>query len=128
MLVRLGREYEMSKKKKSEAELLAMAAEEFEISAPKAKKLQKEFFEQKNKNLSKQITPPFLEIADQLEAEDDQVFHAAVYNLGLVALAQKKYRKEILNILGEYAENKRKTQEQRAYVQEKIDEIKKAKA
>lgn len=118
----------MSELNISEAALLALAAEEFEISAAKAKKLQKEFLEQEKQNLSKQMTPPFLQIADQLDVEDDQIFRAAVYNLSLVALAQKKYRKEILNILEKYAENKRKTKEQRAYTQEKIDEIKKAKA
>ena len=76
---------------------------------------------------SELLTPPYFLIADQLAVSDDQIFRAAVYNLGQVALAQPRYRKEILHILADYVDDKSKTPEQREYVKIKISEIKKAK-
>lgn len=113
--------------KKTEAELMANAAGEYTLSAAKAKKLQKDYYKESQEPRSEQITPPYFLIADQLAVSDDQIFRAAVYNLGQVALAQPRYRKEILRILADYADDKSKTSEQREYVKIKIREIKKNK-
>lgn len=113
--------------KKTEAELMTNAAEEYTLSAVKARKLQKDYYKESREPRSEQITPPYFLIADQLAVSDDQIFRAAVYNLGQVALAQPRYRKEILHILADYADDKSKTPEQREYVKVKISEIKKVK-
>lgn len=113
--------------KKTEAELMSDAAGEYTLSATKAKKLQKDYYKEMQAPRSEHLTPPYFLIADQLAVSDDQIFRAAVYNLGQVALAQPRYRKEILHILADYVDDKSKTPEQREYVKIKISEIKKAK-
>lgn len=70
------------------------------------------------------FTPPYKEVLEQLNVENEQIFRAVVYNLSRIAINRKKYRKDILHHLEEhYFSGKRSTVLQ-GYLAIKISKIK----
>ena len=70
------------------------------------------------------ITPPYLDIAEQLQVDDDQIFRAAVYNLTNIAVNEERYAAEIIKALEETAFQCNRSGEQLDYVKSKINVIK----
>ncbi len=98
--------------------------EENQISESIAKKIQKSSYEQTHRPQDTRYTPPYKEIAEQLQVNNDQIFRAAVFNLSNIAINRKQYTAAILSILEKSLENKIRTKEQLDYVRGKIIQIK----
>ena len=98
--------------------------EDNHISEAVAKKIQKSSYEKTHHLEEDKYTPPYKEIAEQLQVKNDQIFHAAVFNLTNIALNRKQYTADILNILEKTLEDKLKTKEQLDYLRGKILQIK----
>lgn len=101
--------------------------EENQISESVAKKIQKTSFDNSHRQQTDACTPPYKEIAEQLQVNNDQIFRAAVFNLTATALNRKQYTDSILSILEKTLEDKNKTKEQLDYVRSKIMEIRQIK-
>ena len=99
---------------------------ESQISESVAKKIQKSSYE-KNQHLPEDtFTPPYLEIAVQLQSENEQIFKAAFFNLSNIAMSRKAQTPAILSLLEKILEDKSKTKDQLDYVRSKILQIKQA--
>ena len=77
-----------------------------DISAQKALLLQKDYIDNLSKSKSELFTPPFMEIAKQLNSEKQEIFRAAVFYLVNIAKNETQYAADILQILN--AEQKKK--------------------
>ena len=69
------------------------------ISEDIAKKIQKSAYDLSHLKQKDIITPPYLDIAEQLQVDDDQIFRAAVYNLTNIAVNEERYAAEIIKAL-----------------------------
>ena len=94
------------------------------ISEDIAKKIQKSAYDLSHLKQKDIITPPYLDIAEQLQVDDDQIFRAAVYNLTNIAVNEERYAAEIIKALEETAFQCNRSGEQLAYVKSKINVIK----
>ena len=70
-----------------------------DISAQKALLLQKDYIDNLSKSKSELFTPPFMEIAKQLNSEKQEIFRAAVFYLVNIAKNETQYTADILQIL-----------------------------
>lgn len=102
-------------------------ADSNQISEDVARKIQKNSYEQNHKKEKDSFTPPYKTIAEQLQAEDDQIFRAAVFNLSNIGANSKKNASEIIDVLEKSLENEVRTAEQAQYVRERVEFIKKFK-
>ena len=94
------------------------------ISEDIAKKIQKSAYDLSHLKQKDIITPPYLDIAEQLQVDDDQIFRAAVYNLTNIAVNEERYAAEIIKALEETAFQCNRRGEQLEYVKNKINVIK----
>ena len=94
------------------------------ISEDIAKKIQKSAYDLSHLKQKDIITPPYLDIAEQLQVDDDQIFRAAVYNLTNIAVNEERYAAEIIKALEETAFQCNRSGEQLVYVKSKIIVIK----
>lgn len=94
------------------------------ISEDIAKKIQKSAYDLSHLKQKDIITPPYLDIAEQLQVDDDQIFRAAVYNLTNIAVNEERYAAEIIKALEETAFQCNRSGEQLEYVKNKINVIK----
>lgn len=94
-----------------------------QISESVAKKIQKSSYEKAHHTPEEKYTPPYAEIAIQLQVTNDQIFRAAVFNLSNIAINRKQYTEAILTILEKTLEDKIRTKEQLDYVRNKIMQI-----
>ena len=94
------------------------------ISEDIAKKIQKSAYDLSHLKQKDIITPPYLDIAEQLQVDDDQIFRAAVYNLTNIAVNEERYAAEIIKALEETAFQCNRSGEQLYYVKSKINVIK----
>lgn len=76
-----------------------------EISEKIAQKIQKNSYDLSLKPVKDSYTPPYLQLAEQLEVADDQIFRAAAYNMSNIAMVRKKYREDIVRIFNDYLKN-----------------------
>lgn len=88
-----------------------------------ARKIQKSAYELSLKREKDTYTPPYKEIAAQLQVRDDQIFRAAVFNLVRIATNEDKTAADIISILKAQANDEKRSKEQQAYVRSKIEEI-----
>ena len=93
-----------------------------------ARKIQKSAYELSLKREKDTYTPPYKEIAEQLQVTDDQIFRAAVFNLVRIAVNEDKNAPAIITILENYAADGRLSAEQQTYLHSKIEEIKKVRS
>ena len=94
------------------------------ISEDIAKKIQKSAYDLSHLKQKDIITPPYLDIAEQLQVDDDQIFRAAVYNLTNIAVNEERYAAEIIKALEETSFQCNRSGEQLDYVKSKINVIK----
>lgn len=94
------------------------------ISEDIAKKIQKSAYDLSHLKPKDIINPPYLDIAEQLQVDDDQIFRAAVYNLANIAVNEERYATEIIKALENLAFQCNRTKEQLEYVKGKINLIK----
>lgn len=90
-----------------------------------ARKIQKSAYESLHAKRKESFTPPYKQIAEQLQVSDDMIYRAAVCRLADIAANEEKLSSDILGILELQLQNEKRTQEQLDYVQAKIDFIKK---
>lgn len=98
-----------------------------QISEDIAKKIQKSSYDKSHKSQVDSFTPPYKEIAAQLQVSNDQIFKAAVFNLINIAINRKQYAAPVLSVLEKTLDDKTKTKEQLDYVREKIMQIRQIK-
>lgn len=94
------------------------------ISFEEAADIQKEAYIKSIKRSSKsECTPPYLELAAQLLADEPQIFEAAAHHLTAIAKSRRKYAPEIKSIFAEIIANKKLSQEKLDYINARINEI-----
>lgn len=96
---------------------------ENDISEKIAQKIQKNSYDISQRVAKDTFAPPYLELAEQLQVDEDQIFNAAVYNMTNIALVREKYRADILDIFKKFADDDSKSQEKREYVRKKMYQI-----
>ena len=77
----------------------------------------------RNKRDKEAHTPTYLAIAEQLQADDYQVFCAAGYHLARIAVNSENYREPVLEILQKAYKDNGRHKERKAYIGQKISEI-----
>lgn len=93
------------------------------VSALDARDIQRDAFTH-NQNIRHNVyTPPYIELAAQLLAPEDQIFEAAARHLTSVARSRRKYAPEIRSIFAEVIANRRLSQEKLDYLTKKLEEI-----
>lgn len=93
------------------------------VSALDASDIQQEAFTH-NQNLRHNIyTPPYMELAAQLLAAEDQIFEAAALQLTAIAKSRRKYAPEIKSIFAEVVAGRKLPPEKIKYLTQKIKEI-----
>ena len=68
-------------------------------------------------------TPPYMELAAQLLASEQQIFEAAAVHLVATAKARPKYAEEIKNIFAEVISGRKLSAEKIDYLTRKINEL-----
>lgn len=96
---------------------------ENDISEKIAQRIQKNSYDLSLRQFKDAFTPPYLKLAEQLQVDDEQIFHAAVYNLANIAIVRTKYTEEIVHLLEKYRDDSAKPQELREYANRKINFI-----
>ena len=94
------------------------------ISENIARKIQKSAYDLSHLKQKDVVTPPYLDIAEQLQVDDDQIFRAAVSNLTNIAVNEERYAAEIIKQLENTLQLCNRTGEQLEYVRNKISVIK----
>ncbi|MDD7313202.1 MAG: hypothetical protein PUH03_02460 [bacterium] len=93
------------------------------VSALDASDIQQEAFTH-NQNLRHNVyTPPYMELAAQLLAAEDQIFEAAALQLTAIAKSRRKYAPEIKSIFAEVVAGRKLPPEKIEYLTKKIKEI-----
>ena len=93
------------------------------VSALDASDIQQEAFTH-NQNLRHNVyTPPYMELAAQLLAAEDQIFEAAALQLTAIAKSRRKYAPEIKSIFSEVVAGRKLSPEKIEYLTQKIKEI-----
>ncbi len=93
------------------------------ISEKVALQIQKNAYDLSRRQQKDTYTPIYLEIAEQLQANDSQIFQAAVNSLADIAL-NKQFKPEIYALLEKQLKNPKRTEEQLAYLQQTLALIK----
>lgn len=96
---------------------------DFGISETIAKKIQVSAYDLSHSKDKLEVTPPYLDIVEQLHVEDDQIFKAAVYNLTNIALNETRYARSILEAFENVSKQSYRTKEQLDYLKAKINLI-----
>lgn len=96
---------------------------DFGISETIAKKIQVSAYDLSHSKDKLEVTPPYLDIVEQLHVEDDQIFKAAVYNLTNIALNETRYAQSILEAFENVSKQSYRTKEQLDYLKAKINLI-----
>ena len=66
-----------------------------------ARKIQKSAYESLHTKRKETFTPPYKEIAEQLQVADDMIYKAAVFRLSRIAANEDRLAADILSILEE---------------------------
>ena len=90
-----------------------------------ARKIQKTAYETLHANHKETFTPPYKQIAEQLQVADDMIYRAAVYRLTNIAVNEDKLAAAILEILETQLQRTDRSKEQQDYIQDKMTYIKK---
>ena len=93
------------------------------VSIGDAKGIQQDVFDH-NKNIKHNTyTPPYIELAAQLLASEQQIFEAAATKLTAIAKSRKKYAPEIKTIFAEVIAGRKLSEEKLDYINSKLKEI-----
>ena len=99
-------------------------AREKGITEEIARKIQRIAYEVSQAPHKETYTPPYKEIAQQLQVQDDAIYRAAIYRLTDIAVNEDRAAVDILEILEKELLKENQTKEQKAYIQQKVDFIK----
>lgn len=97
------------------------------ISAQDAASVQQNYIENKIENFDT-CTPPYLQIAKQLDVKKPEIFRAAVHYLVLIAQNQPKYYNDIVQIIQKYNKKSRISAENKFYLANALDALLKRKS
>ncbi len=90
-----------------------------------ARKIQKTAYETLHAGRKETFTPPYKQIAEQLQVADDMIYRAAVYRLTHIAVNEDKFAAAILDILETQLQRTDRSKEQQDYIRDKMTYIKK---
>lgn len=93
------------------------------ISFDEAADIQKEAYVKSRKRIKSEKTPPYMELAAQLLADEVQIFQAAANHLADIAAARPKYKAPIKAIFAEVIANRRLSQEKMDYIKRKLNDF-----
>lgn len=94
------------------------------VSFEEATDIQREaYIKSLKRSIKPDRTPPYLELAAQLLADEPQIFEAAAHHLTAIAKSRRKYAPEIKAIFAEIIANKKLSQEKLDYINARINEI-----
>ncbi|MCQ2741065.1 MAG: hypothetical protein MJ210_02990 [Alphaproteobacteria bacterium] len=94
-----------------------------EISAIDANDIQKDVYNH-TKNIRNDVfTPPYMELAAQLLASEQQIFEASAEHLAATAKVRKKYAPEIKSIFAEIIASKKLSEERIGYLARLLSEM-----
>lgn len=94
------------------------------ISFEEASDIQKEAYtKSRQRNKKSEKTPPYMELAAQLLADEAQIFQAAANHLTSIASARPKYKAPIKAIFAEVIANRRLSQEKMDYIKRKLNDL-----
>ena len=94
-----------------------------DISAQDALLLQKEYIENLGKDKSFECTPPYFEIAKQLNSNKSEIFRAAVYYLVEIAENESSYKSSITDILQQCKKKKKCSAEDLDYLEFNLNKL-----
>ena len=69
------------------------------------------------------ITPPYIEIAKQLNSPKPEVFAAALYYLEKIAINEKSHSGAIIDLLQDFSVNEKLPQSQKTMIMQTIERI-----
>ena len=94
-----------------------------QITEEIAKKIQKNAYENVHALKEECYTPPYKQLAEQLQVKNEQIFKAAVFNLANIAINRKRYASEIIKEFEKVLEESELTPEQKQYLQSKLEQV-----
>lgn len=95
-----------------------------DISAQDALILQKEYVADMSKDKGNKCTPPYFEVAKQLNSNKPEIFRAAVYYLVEIAQNEERYTSSIIDLLQECKKIKKFTPEELDYLEFNLNKLK----
>lgn len=95
------------------------------ISAQDAVSLQKNYIENLSKNKTDICSPPYLEIAKQLNSTKSEIFQAAVFYLTQISENESRYAAPIISILKKCKKGKKRSAEDMDYLDFCLDKLEK---
>ena len=98
--------------------------DEHAISEDVARRLQKKSYERSLAPKDTSKTPPYLEIAKQLQVNNEQIFCAAVFNLAEIALNVERHKSAIYKLLQETQKTPNLTATQIKYLNTALQKLK----
>ncbi len=91
-----------------------------EITEEIARKIQKSAYDISQHPKTEDYTPPYKQIAKQLQVRDAYIYMAAVYNLVEIALQQAQYRDDIIKILNQQLKDDAIPEDLKEYIENKM--------
>ena len=94
------------------------------LSFDEASNIQKDaYVKSVKRSVKKERTPPYMELAAQLLADEEQIFKAAANHLAGIAMSRPKYKAQIKAIFAEVVANRKLSKEKSDYINSKINNI-----
>lgn len=94
-----------------------------EISEDIARKIQRSAYDFSQSHKLEEYTPPYKQIAKQLQVRDTQIYTAAVYCLAEIARQQVRYHDDIVKILTQQLKDTSVTDELKKYIEQKLAKL-----
>ena len=94
-----------------------------EISEDIARKIQKSAYEYSQTPKKEEYTPPYKQIAKQLQVHNVQIYCGAVYNLAEIAHQQAQYHDDIVRILNQQLKEKAVPIDIKEYIEQKLAKL-----
>ena len=93
------------------------------VTVNEAIDIQKDVYYRSQHIKDKSYTPPYMELAAQLLADEEQIFKAAANHLAAIAQTRRKYAEPIKAIFAEVIANRKLSEEKLDYINRKLNEI-----
>ena len=94
-----------------------------EISEDIARKIQRSAYDVSRSPKTEDYTPPYKQIAKQLQVRDTQIYMAAVYSLAEIARQQAQYHDDIVKILSLQLKEEMVPQDCKEYIEQKLSRL-----
>lgn len=93
------------------------------ITAAIARKIQKTAYDVSRVPEKDTYTPPYMWIAEELQASDPQIFKASVFCLANIAVNETRYKNDIQTLLKKNLDVYKDDKERTEYIREKMEYI-----